>query len=201
MAESLFTAIAGRKWQVRPYPTVAGPAEPAALIGRLAREGVRLRRSGPVLLAVMPKVVPAARCWPALDLLLRRHTASLAVTVDLARQLAEGLTPERIAALLTELSAEVPGIVRETVCGEERLRMLLGSPLAGADLDLACVACWRGLAIRELSRGRAGSSGDREVDESDRERRYAAARAPTPWNEPAAALLGRRSARAALDGR
>lgn len=135
------------------YPIAEGPAEPVGLFGRLAREGIRLRRSGLFLIAEVPESAERARWWPAMDRLLERHAESLALTVSLARRFADRTPPELLTALLAELRDEVPQILLETVGGAERLAELIASPLRGAELDLSCVACCRGLAVRALHRG------------------------------------------------
>ena len=124
-----------------------------ALFGRLAREGIRLRSRGVVLQAEVPERVIGLDFWPALDHLIARHAASLAVTASLARRFGERASRARIAALLAELQREVPEILRETVGGDKRLAELIGSASSGPDLDLACVACCRGLAVRALRDG------------------------------------------------
>ncbi|MGH7340633.1 MAG: hypothetical protein ACREKH_09105, partial [Candidatus Rokuibacteriota bacterium] len=89
MSGTLLEEMSEDRRFVRRYPTVAGPAEPVELIGRLAREGVRLRRSGLYLIAEIPECIGGSRWWPALDRLLERHAASLAVTASLARRFGE----------------------------------------------------------------------------------------------------------------
>lgn len=162
------------------YPTPAGPAEPIGLFGRLAREGIRLRRSGLFLVAEVPGSASRARWCPAMDRLLERHAASLAVTIALARRFADDHPPERVSALLAELHHDVPRVVLETVGGAERLAGLIASPPRGAELDLACVACCRGLAIRAIREGRelAGLFADEESDDEEGGRRHRATADP-----------------------
>ncbi len=176
----------------RQYATIQGPAEPVGLFGRLAREGVRLRCRGVVLHAEVPEPATRVRSWPALDRLLSRHAASLAVTVSLAHRFAERHSAERVSALLAELRREVPEILLETVGGEERLADLIASLPEGADFDLACVACCRGLAIRALHHGGdlAGLFADGECDDQNQGRRHGAEAAPG-WR-CAASIAGRR---------
>jgi hypothetical protein len=170
MAEILVEAVKQDDVVHRSYPVVAGPPEPVALFGRLAREGIRLRRSGVLLHAEVPAAAWQARWWPAVDRLLARHAGSLALTEEIARRFRERQPPERVAELLVELHRDVPEILRETVGGSERLTALCASPSAGADLDLACIACCRGLAIRVIHTGRslAGLLADGEGDGEER---------------------------------
>lgn len=167
----------------RSYPTVEGPAEPVALFGRLACEGIRLRRSGVLLHAEVPGHATEARWWLAVDRLLERHAASLAVTLNLARAFAERHPPERVAALLAELREDLPEILLETVGGRDRLAALIAAPPTGADLDLACVACCRGLAIRAIRDGSslAGLLTNGNCDGEEQGRGYRTAEASGDW--------------------
>jgi hypothetical protein len=180
MAEILVEAVEQNDVIHRSYPVVAGRPEPVALFGRLVREGIRLRRSGVLLHAEVPAAAWQAQWWPAVDRLLARHAASLALTEEIARGFRERHAPERVAELLVELHRDVPEILRETVGGGERLAALCASPSAGADLDLACIACCRGLAIRAIHTGRsvAGLLADGEGDGEERRRGDGAPEAP-----------------------
>lgn len=155
---------------MRRYVLSAGTAEPVALFGRLARAGIRLRCRGPVLEAAVPASAMSLGSWPALDRLVARHAASLAVTASLAERFAEGRSPRRVSALLAELRRDVPRILLETVGGEERLADLIARVPLDADFDLACVACCRGLAIRAIHQGHSliGLLADGEGDEEER---------------------------------
>ena len=161
----------------RRYTAADGPAEPIELFGRIAGAGIRLQCRDVELLAEVPMATTADRSWPALDRRLARYAGSLAVTVSLARRFGARQPPERLAAMLAELRAEVPEILHETVGGAERLGELIAGPRAGAEFDLACVACCRGLAMRAIHRGSglAGVLVDEEGDHEVRERRQTAA--------------------------
>ena len=155
---------------VRRYAANGGPAEPAELFGRIASAGIRLRCDSGDLLAEVPEATIRDRGWPALDRRLERHAGSLALTVDLTRRFAAGRPPKRVAAMLAELRDEVPEILLDTVGGAERLSELIASPPLGADFDLACVACCRGLAIRVIQHGRGWpecSSAGRAIPKSE----------------------------------
>lgn len=149
----------------REYEILGGPPEPVALFGRLAKAGIRLWAYGEALCAEVPGRASGRRSWPALERQLERHAASLAVTARLAHGFPERHPPHRVSELLAELRLEVAEILRETAGGEERLSALISTPPVGADLDLACVACCRGLAIRAIRDGQ-GLVGLLEDDES-----------------------------------
>ena len=180
MAEMRGRRLDTERRTLRLYPVVAGPPEPVTLFGRLARRGIRLQRCGDRLLAELPADATTIGWWPPLEKQVSRYAGSLAVTVALAHRFSEGRSAFRVAALLAELRSDVPEILLETIGGEARMARLIALPLDGVDLDLACVACCRSLAIRAIHQGRGltGLLANRESDGEERGRRYVPLDAP-----------------------
>jgi hypothetical protein len=181
------------KLSIRRYIARGGaPAEPVELFGRIAAAGIRLHYGEGELLAEVPQATSADRSWPTLDRRVARYAGSLALTVSVARRFAAGRPPEQVVAMLAELRAELPEILVETLGGEERLAEMIAEPRAGAEFDLACVACCRGLAIRTVHRGQslAGVLLDGEDDHEDRERQRTAAAASRRTDGREAAARG-----------